>query len=29
MPKMYTYEWQKANGDTFDILIENHLTDQI
>ena len=29
MPKMYTYEWQKANGDTFDVLIENHLTDQI
>lgn len=29
MPKMYTYEWQKANGDTFDVLIENHLTDEI
>ena len=29
MPKIYTYEWQKANGDTFDVLIENHLTDQI
>ena len=29
MPKMYTYEWQKANGDTYDVLIENHLTDQI
>ena len=29
MPRIYTYEWQKANGDTFDVLIENHLTDQI